>query len=144
MANIKVCSMLQNSMRYDLHELYKDDKGILKAKARNYYLDDKGKIISIDEIPPFKTIIIEGRHPYFKRTKLMSPFVMNTVETKDWEHIKQQYHYTCEIKNGLIFANKNDMETLAQAECSETQSKKTGTDPLTPKDLVSGAEVITS
>ncbi len=136
MALIKVSSTLENSMRYPLHELIKDEKGSLKGKSRNFVKNSDGEIIRVDEIPAFKTIVIKGRNRASKEMKgFVAPYALTTMESKDWEHLKAQYGYAYEVKNGLIFADKNEGETIARSLSDEQKEKKTGTDPLTVKDL---------
>ena len=141
MAKIKVSSTLQNSVVFNLHELIKDDKGLLVAKSRDYRKDRDGNIVATHEIPPLKSIVIKGRNKQAKEMRgFETPYALTEMDSKDWEHLQAEYAYTYEIKTGLIFAEKNEGETIARSLDDDQQAKKTGTDPLKVEDLTFNAK----
>jgi len=135
MAKIKVSSTALNSKVFYLHEAGSDGKPNTRTVTRQ-----DNKIINVIDNPPSKVVTILGRHQYSQQNQgFISPYAITEIEAKDWEHIQTEYKHDCDIKLGLIFAGKNEGETLARSVDSEQQNRENGTELLTEKTLASSS-----
>lgn len=90
-------------------------------------------------------VIINGTHSYAKFQMYIPKYGMTNVMPDDWEYIQKRYGEHPSFKNGRIFAEKNEMETIAKAEDSEIQelATMTGTAQCTEKSLA-GSNMVTN
>ena len=119
MATIKIGSYAENSMVFYLHDT---------EHARTFILDGSTKLPT-HVIPNAvaKTIVIMGVHPYNENNAFKSPCAFTDIDSADWEAIQKTYAHSHFIKNKIIFAGKNENETLAIARAGEAKEYKTGT-----------------
>ena len=109
MAIIKVASLHENSINFNIFE----------GNMRHFVMDNDNRAKIIHEGTISKTVTIIGVHPFNFQNKGFGTYALTDVDSKDWEYIKERYSYVHYIKNGLIFAGKNEMETLAMARSAQ-------------------------
>lgn len=79
----------------------------------------------------YKDVVIYGRHPAsLKFQNHVHPYILTTISGSDWDAIKNKYRNSHVIKNGIIFAEKNEHETRAHAKDSGVQEIPRGTERL--------------
>ncbi len=144
MAMIQVASMCENSIKFPLHELFKNDKGHYIAKTNQIINDVNAHGNNIEKlipIPAFKEIVIIGKHTKYRISGIMSPYALTEIDDKTWEHIKIEYAHSYEIKSGLIFADKDNIKTELKARDQEIQSIETTTKKRTEKTMTDRASI---
>lgn len=88
-------------------------------------------------------IVIEGTHPYFKRTRMETQVAYTEISSEHWEAIKARYaSKTGPIYRGVIFAEKNHHETQARAGDPNTLGIRTGTERIDMSRLDPNSKVI--
>ncbi len=91
-------------------------------------------------------VVIQGKH---KRAIITNEPMITAIDQSDWDEILGTYgKYMPEVmpshKKRLIFALKNDKETLAMAADKDLNELETGTKKLTTKDLQKGIKAVVS
>lgn len=92
------------------------------------------------ELKGARHIVIHGKH---SRKVITEEPMITMIDNKDWEELYAKYSpFMLKVKNGIIFALKNDRETMAKAEDPDLQEIETGTKKLKVKDLSKGVVVV--
>lgn len=84
------------------------------------------------------SVIIKGTHYKAQFRPFIDKSEATIVKVDDWEYIQKRWSGHPSLSNGRIFVEKNDKETTARANDSETQelAKLSGSAQLSEKDLV--------
>lgn len=133
---MKIASMCENNIVFDLHELVKNEKGAYVAKNKNVIYKGNGEIDKVYPIPAIKQVTVFGKHPKYKMTGIMMPYALTDIDEKTWDHIKVEYAHAPEIRNGMIFAEKDDIKTELAARDEEKQAIESGTKKRSEKTLI--------
>ena len=118
MATIRVANTAENSLNFEIYA---------GEKSREFIMKDS----SVDRVincPIIKTITILGVHAYMETNKLITACAFTEVDAKDWEYIQKMHANNYFIKNKIVFAGKNETETLAIVRAAEMKEFKTGTE----------------